>query len=91
MEPKVLNEGDTETIGGDSNESVVKMGSAHHRIFEVIWGRVIGIGLLHLGAIYGVYLLVTSAKIYTGMFGKYILSHEFMPPSGTHSDYITYL
>lgn len=69
-----LNKGDAETIDGDLAKSIVK----HDRKIKLIWSRIIVIGLFHLGAVYGVYLLITSARILTGIFGKYFLSHKTM-------------
>lgn len=37
----------------------------------MLWSPIIVIGSLHLGSIYGIYLLITSAQIYTMIFSKY--------------------
>lgn len=37
----------------------------------VLWRKAIVIALFHLGAVYGVYLIITSAKIQTITFGEY--------------------
>lgn len=38
--------------------------------FQLVWRNVILFALLHSGALYGVYLIFTSAKIATTVFGK---------------------
>lgn len=67
----VLDEADCETTDGGLNNNIVKLKHAHNRSFKLVWESVITIGLFHLGAIYGVYLMITSARIYTGIFGKH--------------------
>lgn len=68
----VLNEADAETTDGglDKNIDIADRKHAHDRNFQLVWESIIVIGLFHLGAIYGVYLMITSARIYTGIFGK---------------------
>jgi hypothetical protein len=39
---------------------------------EIIWGIVLFFVAGHLSAIYGLYLVFVSTKIYTTLFGKYI-------------------
>lgn len=45
-------------------------GTTYDRKCKIIWYRIIVLGALHLGAIYATYLVYTSAKIFTLIFGK---------------------
>lgn len=67
----VLNEDDAETNDGGLNKNVVDLKYANEWNMKLIWGRIISIALFHLGAIYGLYLLITSAKIHTAIFGNF--------------------
>lgn len=67
----VLNENDADTIDGGLNKNIAELKHANDRSFKLVWQNIIAISLFHLGAIYGIYLMITSAKIYTGMFGKF--------------------
>ena len=40
---------------------------------EIIWGRVLFFGSIHIGALYGVYLMIVSAK-YQTVIAWFILS-----------------
>lgn len=42
---------------------------------RIVWRNVAIFSGLHIGAIYGVYLALTSAKLLTTLFGKY--THKF--------------
>lgn len=66
----VLNEADAETIDGGLDKNITDRKHANDRNFKLVWESIIVISLFHLGAIYGVYLMLTSARIYTGIFGK---------------------
>lgn len=67
----VLDEADAETIDGGLNKNIVELKHANDWKYKLVWENIIGISLLHLGAIYGVYLTITSAKIYTVVFGEH--------------------
>lgn len=67
----VLDETDAETIDGGLNKNIDQLKHAKDRRFQLVWQNIFAIGLFHLGGIYGVYLIFTSARIYTGIFGKY--------------------
>jgi hypothetical protein len=41
---------------------------------EIVWPLVIAHGYLNLAALYGVYLMLTSAKVLTGVWGMYMRS-----------------
>lgn len=66
-----LKKDDAGTIDVDSKRNIIKSGYTNDYNLKVIWQRVILFCLFHLGAVYGIYLMITSAKIYTLIFGKY--------------------
>lgn len=68
----VLNESDSETIDGGLNKNVTKLKHAKHRKFNLVWFNVLEYIYIHVAAVYGAYLMVTSASIYTTLFGKYV-------------------
>lgn len=72
----VLNEADAETTDGGLDKNVVQFKHAHDRNFKLVWESIIVIGLFHLGAVYGVFLMITSARIYTGIFSTYYIDIE---------------
>ena len=45
---------------------------------KIVWRNVIIFGYLHLGALYGLYLALTSAKLATTLFGTSILIIEVL-------------
>lgn len=69
----VLDEGDAETVDGGLNKNIIDLKHANNRRFQLVWQNIIAIGLFHLGGIYGLYLVFTSARIYTLIFGKYLV------------------
>lgn len=66
----VLNECDAETIDGGLAKDIEQAKHARNRHLQIVWRNVIGFGYVHLAAIYGAYLLLTSARYYTIAFGK---------------------
>lgn len=72
----VLNETDAETIDGGLNKNIIKLKHANSWRHQLVWQNIIAIGLFHLGGIYGLYLMFTSARIYTGTFGKYFKTNK---------------
>lgn len=67
----VLNEDDVETIDGGLDENVTELTHANYRKIEVIWVQLVVFIYAHLAAVYGAYLMMTSARVYTAIFGKY--------------------
>lgn len=65
----VLNEDDAETNDGGLKNHNVELKHAKDWNMKLIWGRIIGVICFHLGAVYGIYLAITSAKIHTLIFG----------------------
>ena len=63
----VLNEQDAETIDG----GLVKRqeGYAGRRKVRLVWRNIILFAYLHLAAVYGLWLMLTSAMWSTGIFG----------------------
>lgn len=67
----VLNEADAETIDGGLDKNVMELKHANDRKIKLVWRNILIFGYVHLAAVYGAYLMITSARIYTGIFGKY--------------------
>lgn len=66
----VLNECDAETVDGGLDKNVVELKHANERKITLVWRNILIFGYVHLAAVYGAYLMLTSARIYTGIFGK---------------------
>lgn len=64
----VLNEHDAETIDG----GLVKRqeGYAGRRNIKLVWRNIILFAYLHLAAVYGLWLMLSSAQLVTGIFGE---------------------
>lgn len=62
----VLNEHDAETIDGGLEKPIT--GYARNRKIKLVWRNIIVFGALHGAAIYGLWLLITSAKWPTLLF-----------------------
>lgn len=64
----VLNEHDAETVDG----GLVKRqeGHASRRNIRLVWRNIILFAYLHLAALYGLWLMLSSAQWKTGIFGK---------------------
>jgi stearoyl-CoA desaturase (Delta-9 desaturase) len=64
----VLNEHDAETLDG----GLVKRqeGYAGRRKIRLVWRNIILFAYLHLAAVYGLWLMLTSAQWKTGIFGE---------------------
>lgn len=60
----VLAEDDEEVV------DVVKLKHANERNYRIKWANIPFILYAHVTCFYAVYLMVTSARIYTGIFGK---------------------
>ncbi|XP_052835924.1 acyl-CoA Delta-9 desaturase-like isoform X1 [Drosophila gunungcola] len=58
----VLFECDVETTDGGLVKDITVMKKAEKRRLKLVWRNIIAFGYLHLAALYGAYLMVTSAK-----------------------------
>ncbi|KAH8294978.1 hypothetical protein KR018_004870 [Drosophila ironensis] len=58
----VLFECDVETNDGGLEKDIVSMKKAEKRRLKLVWRNIIAFGYLHLAALYGAYLMITSAK-----------------------------
>lgn len=67
----VLNEDDAETIDGGLTVNVEELKRAEPRKIRIVWRNVIAFTYLHLAAVYGAWLCLTSAKWPTIGFGEY--------------------
>uniref|UniRef100_A0A2M3YY13 Putative fatty acid desaturase n=1 Tax=Anopheles braziliensis TaxID=58242 RepID=A0A2M3YY13_9DIPT len=72
----VLNEVDAETIDGGLAKDVTPLKRAEKRKIKLVWRNVIAFGYLHLAAVYGAWLMLTSARLYTIAFAfvLYVMS-----------------
>lgn len=66
----VLNECDAETIDGGLDKNVVELKHANDRKLKLVWRNIILFGYVHLAALYGAWLMLSSARIYTAIFGN---------------------
>jgi len=64
----VLNECDAETIDGGLDKNIVELKHANDRQLKLVWRNIILFGYVHLAAVYGVWLMLSSARIYTSIF-----------------------
>lgn len=67
----VLFECDAETIDGGLVKDIVSMKKADRRKLKLVWRNIILFGYLHLAALYGAWLIFTSAKWQTIVLGKF--------------------
>lgn len=67
----VLDERDAETVDGGLEKP--QQGYAGRRKIRLVWRNIILFIYLHLAAVYGLWLLLTSAKLITSIFGKQFL------------------
>lgn len=75
----VLNECDAETIDGGLDKNIIELKHANNRKLHLVWRNIILFGYVHLAAVYGAYLILTSAKIYTSIFGEYSQKNCHIP------------
>lgn len=66
----VLDECDAETVDGGLNKNVVELKHANKRKIQLVWRNIILFAYVHLAAVYGAFLLFTSARLYTILFGN---------------------
>lgn len=69
----VLNECDAETIDGGLDKNIVELKHANDRKLKLVWRNIILFGYVHLAAVYGAWLMLSSARIYTSIFGNYFV------------------
>lgn len=63
----VLHEQDDEVVTHEIPRECVE---PEDRKPQLVWRNIILFAYLHLAALYGIYLMFTSARIYTSLFGK---------------------
>jgi stearoyl-CoA desaturase (delta-9 desaturase) len=66
----VLNEADVETI--DGGLAMPSKAVAQRRKYKLVWRNIILFAYLHLAAVYGLWLMLSSAKWSTGIFGIFL-------------------
>lgn len=66
----VLNEHDAETIDGGLTSDIQSLKHAEKRKMKFVWRNIIAFGYVHLAAVYGLWLMITSARYYTILFGE---------------------
>jgi len=64
----VLNEFDSETIDGGLVKDIAPLTQIKERKFEWVWRNFLTFSFYHISAIYGLWLLFSSAKLYTIAF-----------------------
>lgn len=67
----VLNETDAETIDGGLVKDITPLKKAEQRKMKLVWRNILAFAYVHIAAIYGLWLMFTSAKLVTGAFGKF--------------------
>lgn len=67
----VLNEHDADTNDGGLEKP--QEGFAGRRKIRLVWRNIILFVYLHMAAVYGLWLMLSSAMWTTGFFGKYFL------------------
>lgn len=73
----VLNETDAETIDGGLVKDIIPLKKAEHRSLKLVWRNIIAFAYLHIAAVYGMWLMLTSAKWPTIAFGKNNFNKSF--------------
>lgn len=68
----VLNENDVETV--DGGLAIQPKRQANRRKISLVWRNIILFAYLHIAAIYGLWLMLTSAKWSTGIFAMTLYS-----------------
>ncbi|TMW54346.1 hypothetical protein DOY81_000619 [Sarcophaga bullata] len=86
----VLFEQDAETIDGGLVKDIEKLKKAEKRKLKLVWRNIIAFGYLHLAALYGAYLLFTSAKWQTIAFvNRHVLKALSILGKATNEDSVT--
>jgi len=68
----VLFEQDAETIDGGLVKDIEKLKKADRRSLKLVWRNIIAFGYLHMAALYGAWLMITSAKWQTIGFAFFL-------------------
>lgn len=66
----VLNENDAETIDGGLLTDVTTLKKAETRKLTLNYRNITLFAIVHLSALYGLWLMISSARLYTSIFGK---------------------
>lgn len=66
----VLNEDDAETFDGGLSKDITPLKKAEKRKLKLVWRNILLFGYLHLAALYGAWLCLSSAKWPTVFFGR---------------------
>lgn len=74
----VLNENDAETIDGGLLTDVKTLKKAEKRKLKWVWRNIIAFVYLHLAAVYGLWLVFTSAKLQTSAFGESLIEFVYL-------------
>jgi len=64
----VLNENDAETIDGGLDKNIEELKHANDRKIIFVWRNIIAFAYVHVAAVYGAWLLLSSARLYTTAF-----------------------
>lgn len=64
----VLNEHDAETIDGGLTKDIAPLMEVKERQFTLVWRNIILFAYVHIAAVYGLWLMITAAKLYTTAF-----------------------
>jgi len=68
----VLDEHDAETIDGGLEKNVVETKQADKQELVLVWRNIILFVYVHIAAVYGAWLMLTSAKLYTTAFAYFL-------------------
>lgn len=74
----VLNENDAQTVDGGLLVDVTELKKAEKRNIVLNWRNITLFAVVHLQAVYGLWLIFTSAKLYTFVFGKSAIENAFV-------------
>lgn len=64
----VLNEQDAETIDGGLTNDITPLIKLNQRHYKLVWRNIIAFTYVHIAAVYGLWLMLTAAKLYTILF-----------------------
>lgn len=64
----VLNEHDAETIDGGLAKDIALLKEKKERQFNLVWRNIILFAYVHVAALYGLWLMITAARLYTTLF-----------------------
>lgn len=68
----VLNEADAETIDGGLDKNIEELKHAKKRDIVLVWRNIIAFGYVHAAAVYGAWLMFSSARLYTTAFAIFL-------------------